>query len=161
MLLDLAKGLRYLHRQRLVHGDVKPANILRYEHRWVLGDFGLTQPTGAHEPEGTLGYMAPERFDGRVVTANDVYSFAVTAVVAASGTWQNERRTVDSTLRKVTDYLSSDVHRRPEYDPELFSDEFGALLGRCFEEDPLDRPTMDDVISCIEQEMDLSSRPGH
>ncbi|ELP69008.1 hypothetical protein STRTUCAR8_07564, partial [Streptomyces turgidiscabies Car8] len=74
MLLDLARALQYLHRQRLVHGDVKPANILNYGGRWVLGDFGLTQPTGAQEPEGTLGYMAPERFSGRVISANDVYS---------------------------------------------------------------------------------------
>ncbi|MFF4895075.1 protein kinase [Streptomyces sp. NPDC001068] len=153
LLLDLAHALRYLHRKRLVHGDVKPANILRYGRRWVLGDFGLTQPTGAQEPEGTLGYMAPERFEGRVITANDVYSFAVTAIVAASATWQDERRTVDSTVRKVAQYLSDGVYRRPEFDAALFPEEFGALLGRCFEEDPYERPTMAEVIDCIEQEM--------
>ncbi|WP_078651853.1 protein kinase domain-containing protein [Streptomyces xylophagus] len=153
LLLDLAQALRYLHRQRLVHGDVKPANILHYEHRWVLGDFGLTQPTGAQEPEGTLGYMAPERFDGRVITANDVYSFAVTAVVAASGTWQDERRTVENTTGKVAQYLSSNVRHRPEYDSNLFSQEFSDLLDRCFEEEPYDRPAMDEVIDCIEREM--------
>ncbi|MFD7130872.1 protein kinase [Streptomyces sp. NPDC059894] len=151
MLLDLARALRHLHRRRLVHGDVKPANILRYGQRWVLGDFGLTQPTGAQEPEGTLGYMAPERFDGRVISANDVYSFAVTAVVAACGTWRNERRTVDSTVGRVAAYLSTNERRRPEYDREAFPQEFWRVLDMCFAKDPRDRPTMENVIDCLER----------
>ncbi|MET7289201.1 protein kinase [Streptomyces sp. NPDC005573] len=153
MLLDIARALHYLHLGGLVHGDVKPANILRYEGRWVLGDFGLTQPTGAQETEGTLGYMAPERFEGRVVTANDVYAFAVTAVVAACGVWRNERRTVDSTMSRVAEYLATNVRRRPEWDPEAFPDAFSQLLRRCFRDDPRERPGMAEVIDCLEQEL--------
>ncbi|ELP62313.1 protein kinase domain-containing protein [Streptomyces turgidiscabies] len=151
MLLDLARALQYLHRQRLVHGDVKPANILNYGGRWVLGDFGLTQPTGAQEPEGTLGYMAPERFSGRVISANDVYSFAVTAVVAACGTWRNDRRTVDSTAGKVLTYLYNNIRARPDFNRDAFPEEFCAVLEMCFEEDPRDRPAMGDVIDCLKR----------
>ncbi|MFF8683088.1 protein kinase [Streptomyces sp. NPDC015237] len=150
MMLDVARALTYLHASKLVHGDVKPANILRYVDRWVVGDFGLTQPSGAHEPEGTLGYMAPERFEGRVVTSNDVYSWAVTSVVAANGMWRNDLSTVDSTMGRVASYLASNIPTRPQYRSQSFPRPIADLLSECFETDPADRPTMQDLVKSLE-----------
>lgn len=39
---DMLLALRVLHKHRLVHLDIKPANILKHGNRWKLGDFGRT-----------------------------------------------------------------------------------------------------------------------
>jgi len=47
LLADVANGLKYMHSRRIVHGDLKGANILINEHRRAcIADFGLTTVTG-------------------------------------------------------------------------------------------------------------------
>ncbi|MEZ4392436.1 MAG: sigma 54-interacting transcriptional regulator [Polyangiales bacterium] len=61
-----AETLRELHRLGVVHGDLKPANLIvpRDGDRVVLIDFGLAQGAlgaAARVRGGTLGFMPPER----------------------------------------------------------------------------------------------------
>ncbi|NNN37463.1 protein kinase [Streptomyces sp. S3(2020)] len=149
MLEDVAAGLDHLHTMRLVHGDVKPANILWLGHRWVIGDFGLTQKTGAHEPEGTVGYMAPERFKGLVTTKNDVYSFAVTAVVAASGLGRSEESTIANTFMRVMDFLHTNIPRSPHLKEHWFPPGVAPVLRQAMKRHPAERPTMKDILDTL------------
>ncbi|MGW1728431.1 protein kinase domain-containing protein [Streptomyces sp. NPDC002306] len=154
MMRDVADGLLELHKQRLVHGDIKPANILRLGERWVIGDFGLTQKTGAHEPEGTIGYMAPERFGGTVTTKNDVYSFAVTAVVAGSGLTRSDERTLDSTHNQVLRFLATNVPEPPNFRDSMFPPPVSEIVQRSLRADPAERPSIQDVLGVLHQNHD-------
>ncbi|XP_057772655.1 serine/threonine-protein kinase STY17-like isoform X1 [Salvia miltiorrhiza] len=66
MALDLARGLSYLHSQKIVHRDVKTENMLLDKTRTVkIADFGVARveasnPNDMTGETGTLGYMAPE-----------------------------------------------------------------------------------------------------
>ncbi len=80
--IDLCAALAAVHASGLVHGDVKPQNIVRgREGRLILTDFGagrdLTQDAPA-EPHGITGtplFMAPEAIEGGAQTArSDIYS---------------------------------------------------------------------------------------
>ena len=79
---QVADALDTAHEHGLVHGDIKPSNVLvdRRGHCY-LADFGLTRRLGEHVDSshehtvGTVGYAAPERIRGEGVgPAADVYS---------------------------------------------------------------------------------------
>lgn len=77
---ELCAALCALHRGNILHGDLKPANVLRHaDGRWVVADFGSSQY--AHDAYGSSGtplYMAPERFRHQPPTAaSDQYSLGV------------------------------------------------------------------------------------
>ena len=89
-LEQAADALEHLHKHDppVVHGDVKPANlILTSSGRVVLVDFGLSStPNDDLRRAGTAGYVAPEVAAGdRPTPASDVYSFAATAVTLLTG----------------------------------------------------------------------------
>ncbi len=69
IVAEIARAVHFLHERQVLHGDLKPSNILVTEDgRPVLLDFGLAQIRGAHgggnDIVGTPGYVAPEVIRG-------------------------------------------------------------------------------------------------
>src|SRR5262249_40431214 len=91
VLRQLAVALNDLHKEGILHGDLKPSNFLvvGLDQRVVLLDFGLARPLGAtqeREFAGTPAYMAPEQVMGHDLSAAaDWYSFGVVLHEALTG----------------------------------------------------------------------------
>jgi predicted ATPase len=84
VLRDVASALDHLHAHDppVVHGDVKPENIILSSDRGpVLVDFGLS----AGSSDSTPGYQAPEVAEGVRTPAADVYALAATAHTLLEG----------------------------------------------------------------------------
>ena len=97
MGIELCRGLEACHVQGIVHGDIKPDNILVREvpgqdAMFCLGDFGTAgkqEPPQEDEPddnesseeirlECTPEYLAPEQLDGKQDARTDIYSLGLT-----------------------------------------------------------------------------------
>ena len=90
MALDVAEGLSALNREGLVHGDIKPANIVMdRDGNAKLVDFGLsgmTRGDGRGVIVGTPDYIAPELLRGAADThRSDIYSLGATLYHLLSG----------------------------------------------------------------------------
>ncbi|XP_034891083.1 probable LRR receptor-like serine/threonine-protein kinase At1g53430 [Populus alba] len=92
----IARGLKYLHEERrfkIVHGNIKPSNILLDNSLTAkLSDFGLATLCDEEDPfmtikaKGSRVYMAPEYSMGKAITVKaDVYSFGIVLLEIVSG----------------------------------------------------------------------------
>lgn len=88
LLTPVARALNYAHQQKVVHRDVKPANILINESgQALISDFGILKLMDAEETQGLTGtgkivgtpaYMSPEQIRGAQIDGrSDIYSLGI------------------------------------------------------------------------------------
>ncbi len=84
---EACAGLAAIHAQGLVHGDLKPGNVMVTSDRAIILDFGFAQERarlsarrpGAPPDGGTPNYMAPERLrSGGASPEDDIYALGLT-----------------------------------------------------------------------------------
>jgi hypothetical protein len=140
---ELAGALATMHGAGLLHGDVKPSNVMldRQLSRAVLIDLGIgveLEQNGARAVGGTPGFSAPEQFCGDVLTPSaDVYGLAATiyAILAGRGPFHRHPgvRLLGAQMGARFSPLSE---LRPDV-PEAVS----TLLSSCLNPNPVARPT--------------------
>jgi hypothetical protein len=93
IISQVGAALDAAHAEGLIHRDIKPQNVIVTPADFAyLVDFGIAESKGdtrltvAGTHIGTLTYMAPERFSGKVATpAVDVYSLACVLYESLTG----------------------------------------------------------------------------
>ncbi|KAL8258307.1 hypothetical protein R6Q59_030348 [Mikania micrantha] len=133
--LDAARGLQYLHDdvgadQRILHRDVKSANILLDENwKAKISDFGLCRVGPANKQTtflisnacGTFGYIDPDFLNtGYLTQRSDVYSFGVVLFEVLSGRPTIVRKYKDN--RVFLTNLIKTHWRRKTLDDIIYSD---------------------------------------
>ena len=106
VMVQLSRALAFLHTHRIIHGDLKPQNIVvskRQPLHLKLIDFGLA--TIASEPNdnqlrGTVPYIAPEQLRGEPASpASDLYATGVIVFRLLTGRFPFEAESEALTLR--------------------------------------------------------------
>ncbi len=80
--VSIAEGLDYLHRNKLIHRDVKPSNLIFIDGVCRLADIGLVALLGQRSFVGTEGFVAPE---GPGTAASDIFSLGMVLYEASTG----------------------------------------------------------------------------
>ncbi|KAL6634949.1 hypothetical protein ACP70R_027620 [Stipagrostis hirtigluma subsp. patula] len=149
-------GLRHLHRLGVVHGDVKPSNLLVGRRGEVkIADFGasrLVSGAGAHRAAaGTYAYMSPEKLDPEGFGASapsaefssDVWALGVVLLECHLGRFPlvgaGERPDWAAVVVAVCFGGAPEV-------PVAASPEFGGFVRRCLEKDWRGRATVEELL---------------
>ncbi|KAG0556393.1 hypothetical protein KC19_11G050500 [Ceratodon purpureus] len=170
---DVASALLYLHEEtasRIIHRDVKPANILLDEKMNArVADFGLARLVADQETVdlvtnvmGTRGYLAPEyALNGQLSDKVDVYSYGVVLLELVSGRHglQPSRDLPEpvpiSMVQWAWDMVADDMVLAvadPDLDHGFFNEDFIRVVEIslwCTQSHPHMRPTMNQVLRML------------
>ena len=147
-ILQVARTLSELHKENISHRDIKPENILYLNKHYFLTDFGLVDyPTkkdisSIKEEIGAKWTIAPEMrrsaysSDGKKA---DVYSLAKTLWIILT-----ENQTGFDGQYSINSIIELKKFYRDRYTSPL-----DTLLLKCTDNDPINRPNIDEFIKMI------------
>jgi serine/threonine-protein kinase len=164
ILKDVARALAYAHERGIVHRDIKPDNVLLSSGAAAVTDFGVAKALGAARelpaaPSGTLTvigtslgtptYMAPEQAAADPETDHraDIYAFGVMAYEMLAGQPPFHGMSPQKLLAaQLTATPAPLAEHRADVPPAL-----AALVMRCLEKDPADRPqSASEIVDALE-----------
>jgi hypothetical protein len=136
-LAVVARAVHHAHRQGVVHGDLKPSNILLDEDgEPLVSDFGLARPADVAPDAltpfaGTPAYMAPALLDGRpATTRSDVWALGVILFETLTG----QRPFQGGSLAELRRCVEAGPPPMPGVDGRL-----AGVVGRCLAVEPGER----------------------
>ncbi|RGB36606.1 kinase-like domain-containing protein [Rhizophagus diaphanus] len=154
MLYEIISGLNNMHENNLIHCDFHDGNILNHsyennDNKIYVSDLGLCKSIESFlkkdEIYGVIPFVAPEVLRGKSYTpASDIYSFSMIMWEFTSGVPPFNKRAHDFQLS-----LSICEGERPEIienTPQCYVD----LMKKCWNENPLKRPSSKEILSIID-----------
>ena len=179
----------YIHSQGVIHGDLKGVRFLQPSPSFYLAyfilknnilvdntlharvaDFSLFTilsdslnifSSSSHTQGGTARWMGPELIDperfgletSRRTKLSDCYALGMVIYETISGHFPFHNHTDLTVFKKVLE------GKRPPREPS-FTDSLWELLGKCWEPEPGARPSIEDVLQCLEKASNLPETPS-
>ncbi|CAG8601114.1 18155_t:CDS:2 [Cetraspora pellucida] len=152
-LKDIVTGIKWIHKNKIVHRDIHDGNILiskssnySSDYNSLIADLGFSRPAKddleSSEPKiyGIMPYIAPEVLNNKQYSfSSDIYSLGMIMWELTSGHRPFYDRQYDS-------LLALDICN--ELRPIITEDTphcWAILMQKCWHSDPLERPTIDEV----------------
>jgi len=156
---DITSGLSYLHKKGIIHADLKSLNILLDQNYCAkITDFGvsklrLTSQTvaGPHNA-GSARWMAPELWEplSKSNKSSDIYSLGMVLWELTSykipfiDTCQSDQQVMFFLVMK------NGQEKIPQDTPQVLAQN----IQMCWDRDPVKRPTADNVLVALKQELE-------
>jgi serine/threonine protein kinase len=138
---DLAAAIARAHRAKVIHGDIKPANILITRDGQVkLGDFGIarfaTQVSNSGVLMGTPAYLSPEQILGNAQdTRSDLFSLGIILYQMTTGVQPFSGSSVSAVCAQIVAITPPP----PSHHNSSLPAAFDRIVMRCLAKDPADR----------------------
>ncbi|KAK9833636.1 hypothetical protein WJX74_001172 [Apatococcus lobatus] len=153
---EVAKGMEYIHSFDIVHGDLKPGNVLLKTHRIdrrgyiaKVSDFGLSRPLVGKDglvqvgnAVGTISYTAPETFTENVLQKpSDVFAFGILM-------WEIFycKSAYEGLLEVQICHMVIEQGLRPEFD-DTCPLPYQELAQACWHQSPSSRPSFKELVN--------------
>lgn len=133
--------LRYLHYHGVVHGDIKPPNIIVQpeSHQVVVVDYGLSliRPNRSSSAKGYTPYFAsPEQERGEVLLPeSDFYNLGISMIYALGGNVETRKvpkNTPAALCAFIDKLLVFDIRSRPNWQKEDLQESFQQVRMQAF-----------------------------
>ena len=172
---DVAMGLSYLHSRNIVHGDIKPMNILLSEDHLTakVCDFALSRykerlgATKTKTLQGTFTYMAPEMLSPTKCErcGFNGYKWALSAticeLVTSEDFWDIELLEDETVLDKLQQFVQEKVTPHGMKRLKEKHRKFHAIAGKLCRYDPSERGSLKDTIALCDEirQLEVNSEP--
>lgn len=138
---DLCAAISRAHRAKVIHGDIKPANILITKEGQVkLGDFGIarfaTQVSQTGTLMGTPAYLSPEQIQGQSQdNRSDLFSLGIILYQMATGVRPFSGSSVSAVCAQI---VAVNPPPPSHHNPSL-PEAFDRIVMRCLAKNPEER----------------------
>lgn len=155
---EIAQGLKSIHRQRILHRDICPENLILQKNdasstiKFI--DFGFSKSLESAAPQlsqgkivlGTPAYWSPEQVFGEELSAaSDIYSVGVLLYELLTGKVPFEFHGLADAMR-IRSLTPPPIV--PDQNGTGAPEELRHLIMAALAKDPDDRPTVDEMIEC-------------
>jgi len=168
IFLNVCEALAYIHRNDVVHRDIKSQNIkLTSDGRPKLLDFGIAKDSSSHgltQTGGVIGtphYLAPEQLDGKPASPQtDIWALGVLLYEMLAGDVPFSGDSLASLILKIT---VAEFTSPEKINPAVPAD-VSKIVRKCLQKDPARRyRCVDDIIGDVRAALDRRHAPaeGH
>jgi len=154
IVLELARGLEYLHAKDVMHRDMKPGNVV-LDRNWhaKICDFGISTREKAHSTSdsaqhGSFRYMAPEVVHGRYKMSADIYSYSM---LMYSTLHRKVPFASMTPIQAVLLIMTQQIEIRPEIELPNDLAPLAAIIEAGWRPDADERPTSEKICAQLEQ----------
>lgn len=162
LALNTLRGLLTAHEAKVLHIDIKPANIMfsSKDETFVLIDFGVSKFVEHDILDGfyggTPGYVAPEVYLQKASRASDVFSLGLTfyETLTLQHPFKDMYRSMlrnNPNMNPKDTRVMQEITKNMEFDFELLTEDQRALIEPMLHPDQLKRPSVDQLIETAER----------
>ena len=138
--IQVASGLFYAHQHGVVHGDIKPSNIMVLGDNLVkIADFGIARLIHSTEDRqdeaifGTPSFMSPEQIQGKAIDArSDIFSLGVVLYDMLTARLPFP---AEGTVKLKEQLATLDPEKPSSLNPSIPA-ELDAIIHKCLSKDP-------------------------
>ncbi len=168
--IQVAAGLSYAHQRGVVHGDIKPSNIMVLGNNLVkIADFGIARMASTLEGKqeeavyGTAPYMSPEQIMGKAIDArSDIFSLGVVLYTMLT----DRLPFPEEDISLLENQIVNVVPEKPSSLNPGIPEALNAVVFKCLAKAPDDRyknahDLANDLRSCLSALLHTSTGPDH
>jgi len=155
LVIGIAKGLRHLHRQDVIHRDIAARNILlKQDFTPMVSDFGLSREIEATEQYSSTGqdllpvkWMAPEAIrTKRFSTLTDIWSFGIVVweIITVGAVPHGEVELMDAMIQIRDHFATPPI-------PTGTDETLVNVMKQCWYQDPDMRPSAKDIVDMVNE----------